>query len=580
MLIQLSCASSGDFNGAYDSSTCLDDLAKWANTKDVIADSGPLAYDGDQTITTHTVGFAEPSLSAPGSLIVATAAAGNGQFIPADNADTLRRAISKIFAETLSVNTAFSSPAVSVNAFNRATHLDDLYFTLFKPGDGNHWGGNLKKYKLKFEVDVTDKDGDGDTTEKLPYIADASSPEKHAVDNTGFFSKLVKSYWSSLVDGDDVEVGGAAGALTTSRNVYTYTGSYTDKNGVLTPANKVLTASVNAVEVSNTNLTDSLLNIVSRPPLISTTPYRETLINWAAGLDALSLTNPNDVRLEMGDPLHAQPALVQYGGTSANPDMVAYVATNDGYLHAFDADNGEEIFSFIPQELLSELPSVMENLGGGKQYGLDGNVVAWIDDKNNNGKVDGSDRVYLYISMRRGGRDIYALDVTDRTSPELLWVIKGGTGRYKELGETWSTVNVEKIKQGSTDKTVLVFGGGYDSSQDNASVTTPDGVGRTVYIANAKTGQRMWSARANSSTPDMDYSIPARVKPLDISGDGYMDRLYVADMGGQIFRYDIDNHNGENVRNSITGARIANLSGSGVAGARRFLLPSRCCCCG
>ncbi|MEE9356257.1 MAG: PilC/PilY family type IV pilus protein, partial [Methylococcaceae bacterium] len=310
-----------------------------------------------------------------------------------------------------------------------------------------------------------------------------------------------------------------------------------------------------------------------RPPLISTTPYRETLINWAAGFDALSLTDPNEVRLEMGDPLHAQPALVQYGGTSANPDMVAYVATNDGYLHAFDVDNGEEIFSFIPQELLSELPSVMENLGGGKQYGLDGNVVAWIDDKNNNGKVDGSDRVYLYISMRRGGRDIYALDVTDRTSPELLWVIKGGTGRYQELGETWSTVNVEKIKQGSTDKTVLVFGGGYDSSQDNASVTTPDGVGRTVYIANAKTGQRMWSAKANSSTPDMDYSIPARVKPLDISGDGYMDRLYVADMGGQIFRYDIDNHNGENVRKSITGARIANLSGSGVAGARRFYYP-------
>ena len=581
-----SCSASSNANTFFDQSQCLDDLAQWAKNNDVIVDNGTPARDGKQTITTHTVGFAEPSLSAPGSLIVATAAAGGGQFIPADNADTLRRAISKIFAETLSVNTSFASPAVSVNAFNRATHLEDLYFTLFKPGDGNHWDGNLKKYKLKFEVDTADKDGDGDTTERLPFIADASTPERHAVDDTtGFFfddvPAVVKSFWSANADGDVVEEGGAAGVLDTSRKVYTFTGSYTNSGGVYTPSNKVLTSSANAVELSNTSLTDSLLNIVSRPPLISTTPYRETLINWAAGLDALNefgvANTVNDARLQIGDPLHAQPALVQYGGTATNPDMVAYVATNDGYLHAFNTDTGDEIFSFIPQELLSELPDVMENLGGGKQYGLDGSVVAWINDANDDGIISGSgEHVYLYITMRRGGKNIYALDVTNRTAPELLWVIKGGSGKYQELGETWSEVNVEKVKHGGSDKIVLVFGGGYDNSQDGASVITPDGVGRAVYIANAKTGERLWFAGKGSSTnptTDMEYSIPARVKPLDISGDGYMDRLYVADMGGQIFRYDIDNNNGLVVGASVTGKRIAKLSDSSIAGARRFYYP-------
>ena len=571
-----SCASNGDLGfGVFGGGACLADLALWANTNDVAAGSSS-AHTGDQIIKTHTVGFAEPSLSAPTSPIVLTAAAGDGQFIPADNADTLRRAISKIFAETLSVNTSFSSPAVSVNAFNRATHLDDLYFTLFKPGDGNHWDGNLKKYKLKFEADPND------AAKRIPFIADKNNA--HAVnDKTGFFydeektGVAVQSYWSTSVDGAVVEEGGTAGALTTGRKVYTFTGSYTDNNGVFTPSTKALTSSTNAVELSNTSLTDSLLSIVSRPPLISTTPYRETLINWAAGLDALSLTNPTGARLQMGDPLHAQPALVQYGGTETSPDMVAYVATNDGYLHAFNADNGKEIFSFIPQELLSELPNVMENLGGGKQYGLDGNVVAWVDDKNNDGEVKSSDgdRVYLYLTMRRGGRNIYALDVTNRTAPKLLWVIKGGAGEYTELGETWSTLNVEKIKQGNTDKTVLVFGGGYDNSQDNVSVRTPDAVGRTVFIANAKTGKRFWSAKSdtNTATFKMDYSLPARVTSLDVSGDGYMDRMYVADMGGQIFRYDVDNKNGKSVKNSITGARIADLADSSVAGARRFYYP-------
>jgi len=71
----------------------------------------------------------------------------------------------------------------------------------------------------------------------------------------------------------------------------------------------------------------------------------------------------------------------------------------------------------------------------------------------------------------------------------------------------------------------------------------------------------------------MDYSIPARIKPLDVSGDGFIDRLYAADMGGQIFRFDIDNNNGAALSASITGKRIADLAGAAAEDARRFYYP-------
>ena len=71
----------------------------------------------------------------------------------------------------------------------------------------------------------------------------------------------------------------------------------------------------------------------------------------------------------------------------------------------------------------------------------------------------------------------------------------------------------------------------------------------------------------------MEYSIPARVKPLDISGDGYIDRLYVADMGGQLFRFDINNKISGSLGSTITGGRIAELAGSVATDARRFYYP-------
>ncbi|MCK4705385.1 MAG: pilus assembly protein PilY, partial [Gammaproteobacteria bacterium] len=290
-----------------------------------------------------------------------------------------------------------------------------------------------------------------------------------------------------------------------------------------------------------------------------------------------------------GDPLHAEPGLVQYGmlGDGTTADLVAYVATNDGYLHAFNTSTGVEYFSFIPQEILPKLQYVFDDTGAtGKAYGLDGNVMAWINDANGDGDLlDTDEHVYLYFGMRRGGRYIYSMDVTDRNLPTLRWVIEGGSGDYAELGQSWSSPNVEKIKTGPNPedfKIVLIFGAGYDAAHDVATATrdstTGDSVGRGIYIVDATTGALLWSAGPNGTDDlqltDMKYSIPARIKPLDVDGDGYVDQLYAGDLGGQLWRFDINNAANTASTLSVTGGRIADLAvDASLADNRRFYNP-------
>ncbi|MDT8451240.1 MAG: PilC/PilY family type IV pilus protein [Gammaproteobacteria bacterium] len=554
---------------------CMPKLASWAFTDDVATRADIVAHDGFQNIITHTIGFGDIPDNAKALLQATADSSEKGEYYLAQSEADLIAAFNDIIAGILAQNSTFSSPAVSVNAFNRATNLEDLYFTLFKPADGEHWEGNLKKFKLEFNAG-------------LPVVADKNSVP--AIDTaTGFFKESSVSYWTEAADspdGAETAKGGAASRIVLPRKTYTYAGTYSGTAGVLTPSDGDLTSTANGLNDTNTGITDAMLGgVAANPPVLidgeGEVTYREALLRWSYGEDIKDADGDlvaSEVRREMGDPLHAEPALVQYGMTAGGvPDLVAYVATNDGYLHAFDTVTGVENFTFVPQEMLPKLQNIFDDTGvNGKAYGLDGNVVSWINDADRNGTISGADEhVYLYFGMRRGGRFLYSMDVTDRNNPKLRWVLEGGTGDYAEMGQTWSAPNVENIKMGDVERTVLIFGAGYDTGQDVLLTRGTDSVGRGIFIVDAKSGKLLWRAGpdggADLQLTNMLYSIPARITPIDVDGDGYTERLYAGDMGGQLWRIDINNTASTSSVISATGGRIADLAIDGsVNHNRRF----------
>ncbi|MGH8525283.1 MAG: pilus assembly protein, partial [Gammaproteobacteria bacterium] len=452
--------------------------------------------------------------------------------------------------EVRKISDLFSAPAVSVNAFNRLYHNSELYFALFQPAENIHWPGNVKR----FQVGPYDSDGDGKNDQYA--ILDAGG--KLAVDpKTGFFSEKATSFWTpteEAPDGGEPELGGAASKQPDdpdTRKVFTYTGDYSPD------AVKDLSHPENRLHESNSSITEAMLGLPAPDPL-ATVPEKTLLLQWARGMDVDDEDEDAvtaEARKEMGDPLHASPVLVSYKHSGTTEDITLFVTSNDGYLHAIDTDKGTELFSFVPKEMLARLKTLRDNLplsASGRNYGLDGPMTVWIkenaSDTDSNIEPGEGDHVYLYFGERRGGRNYYALDVTDRDAPELLWKIEGGVigGDFEELGETWSAPKHTKVKIGSTETDVLIFGGGYDPNQESATVPVDDGQGRAIYMVNAKTGERLWWTGNKELSPDLGFaemtnSIPANVRVMDLDRDGLADRMYAADLRGQLWRFDINN---------------------------------------
>ena len=533
---------------------CLDELAQYMFSQDCSS-----VHADKQNVITYTIGF---TLDLP--LLRDAATKGGGKYYTANDTSGLTDAFTSILTEILAINTTFIAPAVSVNAFNRFTHRDELYYALFRPNARPKWDGNVKRFKLAGSP---------------PAIVDKNGVA--AIDaTTGFFKTSVTSFWTAdadAPDGDEVRKGGAASKLTLPRTIYTYTGAAAANNELLTSAG-------NKLHEDNAAVTATMLGNASM-----VAADRTSLLQWARGVDLFdddSDTLTNDIRRHMGDPLHSKPLLVTYGGTNAAPDMTLYVGTNEGYLHAINTTTGSELFSFVPQELLPNMQLRFDDSASTPHpYGLDGPLTMWFNDVNGNGLLfnasnvlDSGEHVYLYQGMRRGGKNYYALDVTSRTAPKLKWVIKGGSGDFSELAQTWSAATKSKIKLNGVDKNVLIFGGGYDTAQDSNATAQDDTTGRAIFMVDAETGAKLWQAgpagSANGSNPNlllagMTNSIPADVSVLDTDGDGYADRMYAADMRGQLWRFDIKKGN-TGAASLATGGIIAKLGDTTAAGNRRF----------
>lgn len=301
----------------------------------------------------------------------------------------------------------------------------------------------------------------------------------------------------------------------------------------------------------------------------------------------LSTTNTSAAIKVVGATIHSTPASVSYSAdlddngkvTDKRDDYVLF-GSSEGGIHLVDAndysvagDGGKEKLVIIPRQMLIDplksdalIKGAIKSNTGSPNFGVDAPWLVTADYKydfaNKKVTVDTANNkgIFAFGGLRMGGEAFYGINLNNKNNPEMMFSINSDTTGFSRMGQIWSKPTKAKIKTSASDSgtDVLVFGGGYDMCYENDGfqvgiTNTALGVcsgqssakGNAVYIVNAKSGALIWSASSDSSAnavvSGMTNSVVAGVTVLDRDNDGFMDHIYFADLGGQLFRADFTN---------------------------------------
>jgi type IV pilus assembly protein PilY1 len=228
-----------------------------------------------------------------------------------------------------------------------------------------------------------------------------------------------------------------------------------------------------------------------------------------------------------------------YLASKRNTKDTVFVGANDGMLHAFDAENGKELFAYIPNEIIPKLATVSKPKYGCEQadclpheYLVDGKSSVADAFINNRW------RTVLVGTLGLGGKAIYALDVT---KPELfvkrniLWEISdtqapdSASVFADHMGLSIPEPIVVRMKNGQW---AAVVANGYESSSNQAA----------LFIIDIATGQLIKTINTGFGSAEQPNGLSSPTA-VDSDGDAIADVIYAGDLQGNLWAFDVSTKN-------------------------------------
>ncbi len=266
-------------------------------------------------------------------------------------------------------------------------------------------------------------------------------------------------------------------------------------------------------------------------------PEVEPLIEWVLGrgrdwkLGDINHSSPQALGPPAGVESQMGSGYESFKMAYADRPKVIFVGANAGMLHCFDAGTLEELWAFIPNNLLWKLkkmrvvdPDCGEYLS--HEYFVDGTPA--VSDV----YIQGAWHTVLICGQAAGwGRNnkcyYFCLDVTNPLDPRPLWEFTDEL----TMGETWSVPAIGKVE--AVNKWIAFFGSGYDNDTANE-------VGHCLYALDIETGLPVSTLELqenkNTSPYGIQNTLPGSPSIADLDNDGYTDFVYIGDLLGRLWR--------------------------------------------
>ncbi|MDK1025531.1 MAG: PilC/PilY family type IV pilus protein, partial [Gammaproteobacteria bacterium] len=267
---------------------------------------------------------------------------------------------------------------------------------------------------------------------------------------------------------------------------------------------------------------------------------------------------------------------------------VVYVSSNDGMVHGFRADTGEEIFAYVPDHVItgdySQRIKQLLSSNYNHRYTVDlGNAIndVYLDpDFRSTTLFRDKEWVTMLVGgMRGGGKGYFALDITNpnnvtesNAAAVVMWeftdeddvhptvagvpVLDAVGIPVSDLGYSYSvpTIAMSNISDPSDGENewVAVLGNGYNSTSGKAVLF--------VLLASKGTdGNWCHPDKAGCLANEYDFvklETPVvsatvanglgRPRAIDLDGNGTVDLVYAGDRFGNLYRFDLRDPNPAN----------------------------------
>ena len=241
---------------------------------------------------------------------------------------------------------------------------------------------------------------------------------------------------------------------------------------------------------------------------------------------------------------------------------MVYVGANDGMLHGFRADTGEELLAYVPSEMyrlrnsrwglskLTETDYGKASSSNEHRYYVDGTpTIADICTTSNTGSCpDGNWRSILVGALGAGGQGIFALDVTDPanfTESNAGTIVKWeySDKNDADMGYTVGRPYVVKLCTARSSGACtawtwhVLMNNGYNNTEaDGYASSTGDAA---LFVLDANTGALSKKiAVIEGDTTATGPNGLSEISPIDIDGDGVVDYVYAGDLKGNLWRFD------------------------------------------